>query len=37
MHRILIFSRVVMPVLALAVLVAHVKLGFSPLGFSSGR
>jgi len=37
MHRILILSRVVLPALALAALVGHVKFGFSPLGFSSGR
>ena len=37
MHRILFLSRVVLPALALAALVGHLKLGFSPLGFSSGR
>lgn len=37
LHRILSLSRVVLPALALAALIGHVKLGFSPLGFSSGR
>jgi hypothetical protein len=37
MHRVMTLSRVVLPALALAVLIGHVKFGFSPLGFSSGR
>jgi hypothetical protein len=37
MHRIMLFSRVVLPALALAALIGHVKFGFTPLGFSSGR
>jgi hypothetical protein len=37
MHRIITLGRFALPALALAALVGHLKLGFAPLGFSSGR
>jgi len=37
MHRIITVGRFALPALALAALIGHVKLGFVPLGFSSGR
>lgn len=37
MHRVVIFSRIMLPVLSLALLIGHVKFGVTPFGFSSGR
>lgn len=36
MHRIMILSRFVLPALALAAFVGHLKFGTHPNGFSTG-
>ena len=37
MHKLFVVGRVLLPALALASALAHLKWGTSPLGFSGGR